>query len=215
MTSVNSYCGRVEDVLPDLASNSADGGLCDSPYGIKFLCKDWDAQVPPPSVWAEVYRVLKPGAFFLAFIGTRTWHRLATSMEEGGFDICDTLMWLNGQGFPKSKNIGLLVDKAHGGPNRGHAIAVASTNHPTTGKARPHGTDMGRYIARTKAGQPWEGYGSGLKPAWEPIILARKPRDGTYANNAQKWGCGGLNIEACRVGDHTCGTCGCEAHNEN
>lgn len=198
---VHSYCGTVEDVLPTLKSMSADAGLTDSPYGIDFMQRDWDKNVPPPSVWAEVRRILKPGAFLLSFGGTRTWHHLATSMEQGGLEIRDTLMWMYGQGFPKSTNLALAIDKAQGFSNRGHTFKVANTYHPTTGKARPNAPKIGEYQARTKDGIRWQGYGTALKPAYEPIILARKPLDGTNAGNALAWGCGGLNIDRCRIGN--------------
>ncbi|MCY2928015.1 MAG: DNA methyltransferase [Planctomycetota bacterium] len=197
---VQTYCARVEDVLPGLPSNTVDGVLTDPPYGIGFLNADWDHEVPPPSVWAEVCRVMKPGACLMAFSGTRTWHKLGLALEQGGLVIVDTLMWLYGKGFPKATNMALRIDKALGCSNRGKKFNVAG-KHAPNGKVLPPPPPVGPYEARTPEGQPWLGYGNGLKPNWEPVILARKPLDGTYAQNAMKWGCGGLNIDGGRFGD--------------
>jgi len=143
--------------LKTLPDNSIDCCVTDPPYGLKFLNKHWDYDVPSKELWQEVLRVLKPGAHLLSFGGTRTYHRLATAIEDAGFEIRDQLNWLYGQGFPKSKNLG-------------------------------------------KEDKNFEGWGTNLKPANEPIVLARKPiSEKTIALNFQKWGTGGINIEACRV----------------
>ncbi len=148
------------DLLPHFAPSSVDGCLCDPPYGLGFMGKDWDHGVPGSAVWAQVLRILKPGAMLLAFGGTRTHHRLMCAIEDAGFEIRDVIMWIYGSGFPKSLDIG----KATG----------------LTG---------------------FSGYGTALKPAYEPIIVAMHPCDGTFAANALKHGVAGMNIEASRVGD--------------
>lgn len=197
--SVSILVGDCRGVLPTLAADSIDSCVTDPPYGLGFMGKDWDHGIPGVHFWQEVLRVLKPGAHLVAFGGTRTHHRLMCAIEDAGFEIRDCLGWLYGSGFPKSHNVGNAIDKAHGCDNRGHAIASGSKFHPTTGKARAPGDDLPAYEARTEAGKPWQGWGTALKPAWEPIILARKPLAGTVAANVQEHGTGALNIDACRI----------------
>jgi site-specific DNA-methyltransferase (adenine-specific) len=149
--------------------------------------------------WAsEVLRVAKPGATLLAFGGTRTFHRLACGLEDAGWEIRDTLMWLYGSGFPKSLNISKAIDKMKG------------AEREVIGKGRSGKTaiwteegGMGDYditAPATPESEMWEGYGTALKPAYEPIIMAMKPLDGTFAENALKWGVAGLNIDEARIG---------------
>ncbi len=166
-----------------------------------FMGKTWDGGgiAFDPKMWATALRVAKSGAMLLAFGGTRTFHRLTCAIEDAGWEIRDCLMWLYGSGFPKSHNIGNHVDRRQGCPNRGHAIASGSKFHPTTGEARAPGEHLPKYEGRTPEGKRWEGWGTALKPAWEPIILAMKPLDGTFATNAQKHGVAGLNIEWARI----------------
>ena len=199
-------CGDVTDTLVGYADSVFDGCLCDPPYGLNFMGRNWDGVVPDVDVWAEVLRVLKPGAFLLAFGGTRTWHRLACAIEDAGFEYRDTCMWLYGAGFPKSHDISKAIDKAAGaereviGPDRRRLIGGngrCSTNHGRGGVR--YGPDAITAPA-TDAAQLWDGYGTALKPAWEPIILAQKPRDGTFANNALTWGCGGIWVDGTRIG---------------
>ena len=141
------------DVMPTLPAGSVDSIVCDPPYGLNFMGKDWDHGVPGAHFWVEALRVAKPGAHLLAFGGTRTYHRLTCAIEDAGWEIRDCLMYVYGSGFPKSKNLD----------------------------------------------GDWDGWGTALKPAWEPIILARKPLEGTVGQNAEKWGVGALNIDDCRV----------------
>jgi site-specific DNA-methyltransferase (adenine-specific) len=192
------------DVLDHLATmedNSLDGCLCDPPYGLNFMGKRWDHGVPSTEVWKEVLRVLKPGAFLMAFGGTRTFHRLMVNIEDAGFEMRDTLMWTFGSGFPKSLNISKALDRKAGKLGvEGSSFTVAGYSHnpnkiqhtaPSKGYSPPAPT--------TPEAELWEGYGTALKPAWEPIVLAQKPREGTFANNVLKYGVGGLNIDGCRV----------------
>ena len=166
--------------------------------------REWDKGVPSAEVYSELKRTLKPGAFGLHFGGTRMWHRLAVNLEDSGFEIRDTLMWLYGSGFPKSHNLGKALDKKAGAarkivgrnPNSRENCDKSNTLYEsgTVGKTA--------YIteAASEDAKLWEGYGTALKPAWEPCILVQKPLDGTYANNALTHHCGALNIEECRVG---------------
>ena len=152
--------------------------------------------------WAkEALRVLKPGGHLLAFSGSRTYHRMACAIEDAGFEVRDQIMWVYGSGFPKSHNVANSIDKKFGCPDRGRAIPTASTHLPSGKYAEEKLTSnkVEEYKARTEHGKPWEGWGTALKPAHEPIIVARKPLDGTVADNVLKWGVGGLNVDACRV----------------
>ena len=200
--------GDVLEVLADEPDDSYDGCFCDPPYGYTFMGKKWDHAVPGPDYWAEVLRVLKPGAMLLVFGGTRTWHRLACAIEDAGFELRDTLMWLHGQGFPKSHDISKAIDKAAGaerevvGYSRG---VVVEDNKGYGGIARggvgivQKACDVPVTAPATPAAKVWEGYGTGLKPSFEPVLLAMKPLDGTFAANALKWGVAGINVDGCRI----------------
>lgn len=192
--------GDVLAHLRELPGNTADALFCDPPYGFSFMGKAWDYDVPSVDVWREALRVLKPGAALLAFGGARTFHRIATGIEDAGFELRDSLCWLYGKGFPKSRNVSIDLDKAAGAERR--VVEVRGT--------KAAGLQDGGYTTRipdvrTAAASPlarqWEGYGTALKPAWEPIILARKPLEGTIASNVTTWGTGALAIDACRIGD--------------
>ena len=146
-----------------------DAIVTDPPYGLAFMGKQWDHGVPGAPFWEAALRVAKPGAHLLAFGGTRTYHRLACAIEDAGWEIRDCLMWVYGSGFPKSLDVSKAIDKAGGGESA------------------------------TEAAKQWEGWGTALKPAFEPIILARKPFPTTVAANVLTHGTGGLNIDGCRV----------------
>jgi len=151
------YEGDCLEILPTLAADSVDSVVTDPPYGLTFMGKDWDRGVPGEHFWKEILRVAKPGAHLLAFGGTRTYHRLVCAIEDAGWEIRDTIMWVYGSGFPKSLNAGRFAEK-------------------------------------------WDGWGTALKPACEPICLARKPLEGTVIENLSHYGTGALNIKACKVG---------------
>jgi len=166
--------------------------------------------------WAEaVYRVLKPGAFLLAFGGTRTHHRLMCALEDAGFEIRDTLMWLYGSGFPKSHDISKAIDKAAGAEREvvreGTPVRrmIPGADQDKTGSWIK---DNGRLFIPTKtvpatdAAKQWNGYGTALKPAWEPIVVAMKPLDGTFAANALEHGVAGINVDGCRIQHKTVGS---------
>jgi len=186
--------------LKGIPSNSIDSIVTDPPYGINFMGKNWDYDVPSKDFWLEIKRVLKPGGHVLSFCGTRTYHRMVVNIEDAGFEIRDCISWLYGSGFPKSHNVGLSIDKKNGQPDRGHRIAVASRNHPD-GTLEPNGELLEKYVAKTLEGKLYEGWGTALKPAQEIICVARKPlSEPTVAANVLKWGTGGINIDGCRIG---------------
>ncbi|MFW1950527.1 DNA-methyltransferase [Acinetobacter beijerinckii] len=149
----NLYLGDCLEVLNELSDNSIDSIVTDPPYGLKFMGKKWDCEVPSIEIWQECIRVLKPGGHLLAFAGTRTQHRMACNIEDAGFEIRDMIAWIYGSGFPKSHNLD----------------------------------------------GEWQGWGTALKPALEPITFARKPLIGKVAQNVEAYGTGAINIDECRV----------------
>jgi site-specific DNA-methyltransferase (adenine-specific) len=196
---MNIVHGDCLEVMRGMADNSVDSIVTDPPYGLSFMGKKWDYDVPGEDIWRECLRVLKPGGHLLAFAGTRTQHRMAVRIEDAGFEIRDMIAWVYGSGFPKSHNVGNAVDKSLGCENRGHAISSGSQIHPTTGKPRANGELLPKYEGRTDEGKKWAGFGTALKPAMEPITVARKPLIGTVADNVLTHGTGALNIDGCRV----------------
>jgi hypothetical protein len=195
--------GLSEDVLKEMPDNSISSIVTDPPYGLKFMGKKWDYDVPSVALWEEAYRVLKPGAHVLSFGGTRTYHRMVVNIEDAGFEIRDQLQWLYGSGFPKSLDVSKAIDKMAGAQRerepdfRSRGIA-RSTYAQDAWTKENYGTRL-KDGAITASAQQWEGFGTALKPANEPICLARKPLEGTVANNVLKWGTGGMNIDGCRV----------------
>lgn len=204
------HTGDALDILATLPAESCDAMLTDPPYGLGFMGRRWDHAVPSALVWAETLRVLRPGAYALVFGGTRTWHRLAVALEDAGFELRDTLMWLYGSGFPKSHDVSKAIDKAVGaegkwvqedhpgrpGARRAGGSNIGQTNHATEGN--PDGL---RHVYRSSSAdaQRWNGYGTALKPAWEPVLLVRKPPVGPIARNVIEHGVGALNIDGTRI----------------
>jgi DNA modification methylase len=190
------YLGDNMDSLKKLEDNSVDAVVTDPPYGLSFMNKKWDYSVPSVELWKEVYRVLKPGAHVLSFGGTRTYHRMVVNIEDAGFEIRDQIMWLYGSGFPKSYNIGKAVDKLQG--NEREVVGIekgAGSNKFTDGV-----NGLKPEYENTKGQSEWEGWGTALKPANEPICVARKPlSEKSVALNVLKWGTGGINIDGCRI----------------
>ena len=184
------------EVIRTLPENSIDSIVTDPPYGISFMNKKWDHDVPSVEFWKEIFRVLKPGGHVLSFGGTRTYHRMVVNMEYAGFEIRDLIMWIYGSGFPKSLNIGKEVDKKLG--NKREVVGVekgAGSNKFTDGV-----NGLKPEYENTKGTSPYEGWGTGLKPANEPICLARKPiEEKTITDNVLKYGTGGINIDGCRI----------------
>lgn len=186
-------CDCIEG-MKELSENSIDSIVTDPPYGLSFMNKKWDYDVPKIEIWKECLRVLKPGGYLLSFAGTRTQHRMAVNIEDAGFEIRDMIAWVYGSGFPKSHNIAKTIDKMEG------------VEHPKNTPISENGSMSGANYTRNKMdvqselAKQWEGWGTTLKPALEPITVARKPFKGTVANNVLKYGTGGINIDECRVG---------------
>jgi len=271
------------DVLKEMEANSVDTIVTDPPYGLSFMGKKWDYDVPSVELWTECLRVLKPGGTMLCFAGSRTQHRMAVNVEDAGFDIKDTIMWLYGSGFPKATDISKQLDKLNGRPQEpddnfrlylksaiqaknftnkqvdevcgtngmvGHWIGKSQPAFPTKlhwAKLKPlldldckydeiiarveaerevigtrisNAQDQHKWLgekydghqsneiditlAKTPEAKLWNGWKShGLKPAYEPILVAVKPNEGTYAANALKHGVSGLNIDGGRIGTDT------------
>lgn len=186
--------------LKKLPENSIDAIVTDPPYGLSFMGKKWDYDVPSKEIWAECLRVLKPGGYLLSFAGTRTQHKIASGIEDAGFEIRDMIAWVYGSGFPKSLNIGKAVDKLQG--NERESFGKSPNWRPSKTKGGKGFDKLGDgevYIDITKGTSEWEGWGTALKPALEPITVARKPIEGTVAENCLKWGVGGINIDECRI----------------
>ncbi len=242
--------GDCIEVLKTFEDDSLDSCVCDPPYGLEFMGKDWDAPwkqlgdvVQDPATvggfqdgnggnpysrsrirygrgngyqqwceaWArEVLRVLKPGAHLLAFGGTRTYHRMVCAIEDAGFEIRDQIGWLYGSGFPKSLDVSKAIDKAAGAKRKiigkwkptGKARLVGGKNRDGIftdySKAELKG-ELSITAPATPAAQQWNGWGTALKPAWEPIVVARKPLIGTVAQNVLRFGTGAINVDGSRV----------------
>jgi site-specific DNA-methyltransferase (adenine-specific) len=192
--------GDCFDVLKNIPDSSIDLILTDPPYGLSLMGKDWDHGVPGVQFWIEALRVAKPGAHLFAFGGTRTFHRLAVAIEDAGWEIRDTIMWVYGSGFPKSLDVSKAIDKM-AGANR----EVVGSKEVSDMRGDSFFSSNGRILVNitvpaTEAAKQWQGWGTALKPAFEPITVARKPLTGTVAENVLQWGTGGINIDGCRVG---------------
>lgn len=208
--------GDNRQTLKTLADNSIDAIITDPPYGIDFLGKAWDANTGALETYQECLRVLKPGGHILAFSAARTYHHLAVTLEQAGFEIRDQIMWIYSSGFPKSQDVGRSIQrslgvKEHYSIEEWEDKQGYTVNHPgeTYGFGDPNSKDghgdagLSGKIAKVTdpEAKQWAGWGTALKPAHEPIALARKPIKLSIAKNAQKWGTGALNIDATRVGD--------------
>jgi site-specific DNA-methyltransferase (adenine-specific) len=243
---IELYNGDCLEVMKHIEDNYIDNLVTDPPYGLSFMGKKWDYDVPSVDVWEECLRVLKPGGTALIFAGSRTQHRMAVNVEDAGFILKDTIeyflesnvqafyrtldqqqkkdflslmggntmFWTYGSGFPKSLDISKAVDGLVQN-GRSDSISLKKVNHERPGDvtirkgttnghkgfvgSEVEGNTEKRNTPATKEGEQWSGYGTALKPSYEPIIIAMKPNDGTYANNALKHGVAGLNIDGCRV----------------
>lgn len=179
-----------------LADNSVDSIVTDPPYGLRFMGRRWDYDVPSVEIWAECLRVLKPGGHLLAFAGTRTQHRMAVRIEDAGFEIRDLIAWVYGSGFPKSLDVSKAMGKAAGhvrervpGGQQGKNAVLGARKPGEAVSDEAIGADAAR----------WRGWGTALKPALEPITVARKPLAGTVAETVVAYGTGAINIDGCRV----------------
>ena len=190
-------------LMPTLDRESVDAIVTDPPYGLKFMGKQWDHGIPGFAFWREAFHVVKPGAHLVAFGGTRTFHRLTCAIEDAGWEIRDCLSYLYGSGFPKSLDVSKAIDKAAGAVReriRGVRSGVVGATFAQDAWSKEFKDSVLSSDPLTDAAKQWDGWGTALKPAWEPIILARKPLVGTVAANVQQHGTGGLNIDGCRIG---------------
>ena len=201
------FLGDCREVLKHLPDNSVDSVVTDPPYELGFMGKKWDSSgvAYDVTVWQECLRVLKPGGHILAFGGSRTWHRLAVAVEDAGFELRDSIAWLYGSGFPKSLDVSKAIDKKAGAEREvvgyNQKINVYSDRHAfgESQVGEPYGKSPITSAATSEA-KAWEGWGTALKPAFEPVVVGRKPLVGTVAENVLEWGVGGLNIDGSRIG---------------
>jgi len=204
---IKVICGDCLDVMAFMDAESVDSIVTDPPYGLSFMGKDWDHGVPGTHFWKEALRVAKPGTHLLAFGGTRTFHRLVVAIEDAGWEIRDTIMWVYGEGFPKSHDVSKAIDKMAGAKRKivcdnPNARPNSQPKYSLDGKNKNFQINVQPITApATPEAKQWEGWGTALKPAWEPVIVARKPLEGTVANNVLKWGTGAININGCRIGN--------------
>lgn len=213
------YLGDMLEVLDTLPENSVDAIVTDPPYEISFMSKGWDNTGIAFNVetWKKCLRVLKHGGHLLAFNHSRTFHRMWVAIEDAGFEIRDTIMWVYGSGFPKSLNIAKAIESkiTTGSSNtqefkklKGDRIdtKIGYTKAQFNHNARPNDyTNNSKTVVNvqysTEQAKQWDGWGTALKPSHEPICLARKPiAESSIAQNVLKWGVGGINIDECRVG---------------
>jgi DNA modification methylase len=227
-------CSDNIEILRGYPDNYFDSVVTDAPYGLGkepdaakmlqawitegylkqngkgFMGKSWDAFVPQPLFWKEVFRVLKPGGHVLSFFGTRTYDWGTMAMRLAGFEIRDSIMWVYGSGFPKSMDVSKAIDKKLGAEREVIGFGRKGRNLTRNGIKGDMLIDNFQQEAispiittpNTEGAKKWQGYGTALKPAHEPIVLARKPLDGTVAENVLKHGVGGLNLDGCRIGSH-------------
>jgi len=204
-------CGDCLEEMKKLPGRSIDAIVTDPPYELAFMGKKWDASGIAYNVdmWGECLRVLKPGGHLLAFGGSRTYHRMACAIEDAGFEIRDSIHWVYGSGFPKSLSIDKALDKMAGAEREvigfgTNGMGRMNQNNAKAGyRPNPYSDGIDGVpitTPSTDAAKQWAGWGSALKPAHEPVVLARKPLDGcTIAENVLRWGCGGLNVDGCRI----------------
>jgi len=195
--------GDCVEVMRSMDAESVDAIVTDPPYGLGFMGKKWDALPPGREVFEECLRVLKPGGHLLALGGSRTYHRLAVAVEDAGFEIRDQIMWVYGSGFPKSLNVLKAIDKSAGAEREVVAIEPNFGASKAEDGKQAYGDYAGEWkvtAPATPAARQWQGWGTALKPAHEPIVMARKPLSGTVAQNVLAYGTGGINVDGCRVG---------------
>lgn len=196
--------GDSRDLLREIPDSSIDAIVTDPPYELGFMGKSWDATgiAYDVSMWRECLRVLKPGGHLLSFGGSRTYHRMACAIEDAGFEIRDQIMWIYGGGFPKSHGVSKAIDKEAGKTReriRGVRSKVGHEVYATDEWTKEFGDSVLSPEPITEAAQQWQGWGTALKPAHEPIALARKPLIGTVAENVLSHRTGAMNIDVCRV----------------
>ena len=198
---INADCIEAMKAMDD---NSVDSIVTDPPYELGFMGKKWDSTgiAFNVEVWREALRVLKPGGHLLAFSGSRTYHRMAVAIEDAGFEIRDQIMWIYGSGFPKSLDIGKAIQKASGVEPIGYKENENAAFYGTGSGGQYNPTPRQLFMPPLEGeAAEWQGWGTALKPAHEPLVLARKPLIGTVAANVIHYGTGGLNIDGGRVGN--------------
>ena len=193
--------GNNLDLLAAVRDNFAHAVVTDPPYGLGFMGKDWDKALPDPRTWSECLRVLRPGGHLVAFGAPRLVHRLTCQIEDAGFEVRDQLLWLFATGFPKSLDVSKAIDAAAGAVRERVMVPTKPGNkHEQAGPIALGASGMRDVSApASPEAARWSGWGTALKPAYEPIVLARKPLDGTVAQTAQRWGTGAINVDGCRV----------------
>ena len=192
--------GDNRETLKTLADNSIDAIVTDPPYGIDFLGKSWDANTGALETYQECLRVLKPGGHILAFSAARTYHHLAVTLEQAGFEIRDQIMWIYSSGFPKSQDIGKSIQRSLGVKETKKNPNARSKNGDSLYDSGHQKEIAGENVVCTDPeAKQWSGWGTALKPAHEPIALARKPMRGSIKDNCVKWGVGAINIDATRI----------------
>ena len=193
------YNGDCREILQTLPDDSIDAVVTDPPYGLAFMGKRWDYSVPAVEIWQQCLRVLKPGGHLLAFAGTRTQHRMAVKIEDAGFEIRDMIAWVYGSGFPKSLDVSKAIDKAAGAEREVVGVAGKSGASRSCMAGDFAGGEYMTTSPATESAKQWQGWGTALKPALEPITVARKPLCGTVAENVLQYGTGGINVDGCRI----------------
>lgn len=198
------HVGNCIDAISQLPDESVDSVVTDPPYELGFMGKSWDSTgiAFNTELWRQCFRVLKPGGHLLAFSGSRTYHRMAVAIEDSGFEIRDQIMWVYGSGFPKSMDVSKAIDKQFGAERE----VIGTDKNFGASKSEDGKIAFGDYSGEwnitkpaTEEAKQWEGWGTALKPAHEPIVMARKPLDGTVAQTVLKHGTGGINVDGCRV----------------
>lgn len=194
------FHGNCLEVLKTIEDETYTGIVSDPPYGLSFMGKKWDYDVPSIEVFEQLLRVTKKGGFIFCFGGSRTFHRMACNMEDAGWILRDTIMWVYGSGFPKSLDISKGIDKKLGKKvhNQGY---IPNKKNNVFGKTFGGGEKTTNYNPQTEESKLWDGYGTGLKPSFEPIIVAMKPMDNGFVDNALDVGVSGMNLSECRVGN--------------
>ncbi len=197
----NSDCiTKMQEMIND--GIQVDSVVTDPPYELGFMGKSWDSTgiAFQPDTWKLAYQLLKPGGHLLAFSGSRTYHRMAVAIEDAGFEIRDQIMWLYGSGFPKSLNIGKAIDKKLGNKRTSLGTKIKKAGDMRSGNYDKGGDYDDIELEITKGDSEWEGWGTALKPAHEPVVMARKPlSEKSIVDNVLKHGTGGINIDASRI----------------
>ena len=208
--------GDSAEVLKQFKDDSIDAVITDPPYGIEFLAKEWDRNTGAVEIWQECLRVLKPGGYLLAFSAARTYHNLATNIESVGFEIRDQIMWLYASGFPKAQDIGKAIQKRQGvekykeidldavtecAGRTGSGGGINRMMKKLDAKGDQQDGVIKQVIPTSPEAKQWSGWKTALKPAHEPICMARKPFPGSTIDNVLEHGTGALNIDATRIGE--------------